>query len=173
MITPFASNPHQILTISEELYGIVGFITSQFSYYYARIRSPEEASQHIKLFILLNDFTLRVKTKLELPKQFGFLQAKPVNALSAIAVTPDELGDKWDSHMPDINLTSSINDQWFDLPNAATDYWFDYPTLIAHAAATRELTAGILMGAGTVSNASQLPMNRAMGRFPKPRPTKN
>ena len=114
----------------------------------------EEASQHIKLFILLNDLTLRVKTKLELPKQFGFLQAKPVNALSAIAITPDELGEKWDGHMPNINVTSSINGQWFGSPNAATDYWFDYPTLIEHAAATRELTAGTLIGAGTVSNAS-------------------
>ncbi|MGB0385457.1 MAG: fumarylacetoacetate hydrolase family protein [Ardenticatenaceae bacterium] len=116
--------------------------------------SREEASQHIKLFILLNDFTLRVKTKLELPKQFGFLQAKPVNALSPVAITPDELGDKWDGSMPDINVTSSINGKWFGSPNAATDYWFDYPTLIEHAAASRELTAGTLIGAGTVSNAS-------------------
>lgn len=114
----------------------------------------EDASQHIKLFILLNDFTLRVKTKLELPKQFGFLQAKPINALSPVAITPDELGVKWDGRMPNINVTSHINGDWFGSPNAATDYWFDYPTLIEHASATRDLAAGTLIGAGTVSNAS-------------------
>ncbi|MEM7346371.1 MAG: fumarylacetoacetate hydrolase family protein [Chloroflexota bacterium] len=116
--------------------------------------SRETASQHIKLFILFNDFTLRTKTKLELPKQFGFLQAKPINALSAIAITPDELGDKWDGRMPDITVTSSINGEWLGSPNAALDYWFDYPTLIEHAAATRNLAAGTLIGAGTVSNES-------------------
>ena len=115
----------------------------------------ENASQHIKLFILLNDFTLRVKTKLELPKQFGFLQAKPINALSPVAITPDELGEKWNGKMPNINVTSSINGQWFGSPNAALDYWFDYPTLIEHAAATRDLAAGTLIGAGTVSNESE------------------
>ena len=116
--------------------------------------SRGDASQHIKLFALLNDFTLRVKTKLELPKQFGFLQAKPVNGLSAIAITPDELGDGWDGRMPDIEVTSTINGEWLGSPNAAKDYWFDYPTLIEHAAATRDLTAGTLIGAGTVSNES-------------------
>ncbi|MEM7797964.1 MAG: fumarylacetoacetate hydrolase family protein [Chloroflexota bacterium] len=115
----------------------------------------ENAADHIKLFILLNDFTLRVKTKLELPKQFGFLQAKPINALSAIAITPDELGDKWNGSMPDIHVTSTINGTWFGSPNAAVDYWFDYPRLIEHAAETRDLAAGTLIGAGTVSNASE------------------
>lgn len=114
----------------------------------------DAASRHIKLFVLLNDFTLRVKTKLELPKQFGFLQAKPINGLSAIAITPDELGEKWDGRMPNINVTSTINDVWFGSPNAAKDYWFDYPTLIEHAAATRDLCAGTVIGAGTVSNES-------------------
>lgn len=114
----------------------------------------ENAGDHIKLFALLNDFTLRVKTKLELPKQFGFLQAKPINGLSAIAITPDELGAGWDGRMPDINVTSTINGEWLGSPNAAKDYWFDYPTLIEHAAATRDLSAGTLIGAGTVSNES-------------------
>lgn len=114
----------------------------------------DEAGSHIKLFALLNDFTLRVKTKLELPKQFGFLQAKPINALSAIAITPDELGDKWDGTMPNIDVTATINDEWFGSPNAATDYWFDYPQLIEHAAATRDLSAGTLIGAGTIANGS-------------------
>lgn len=114
----------------------------------------QDASQHIKLFVLLNDFTLRVKTKLELPKQFGFLQAKPINGLSAIAITPDELGEKWDGRMPAIDVTSTINGKWFGSPNAAKDYWFDYPTLIEHAAVSRDLSAGTLIGAGTVSNES-------------------
>lgn len=114
----------------------------------------DNASEHIKLFVLLNDFTLRVKTKLELPKQFGFLQAKPINALGPVAITPDELGDQWNGKMPAINVTSSINNDWFGSPNAAVDYWFDYPTLIEHAAGSRDLEAGTLIGAGTVSNAS-------------------
>ncbi len=114
----------------------------------------ENASQHIKLFVLLNDFTLRVKTKLELPKQFGFLQAKPINALSPVAITPDELGENWDGKMPNINVTSTINGNWFGSPNAAKDYWFDYPMLIEHAAVSRDLCAGTLIGAGTVSNES-------------------
>lgn len=117
--------------------------------------SRDDASQHIKLFVLLNDFTLRVKTKLELPKQFGFLQAKPINALSPVAITPDELRNSWDGKMPNINVTSSINGEWFGSPNAALDYWFDYPTLIEHAATTRDLAAGTLIGAGTVSNESE------------------
>ena len=117
--------------------------------------SRSEASNHIKLILLFNDFTLRVKTKMELPKQFGFLQAKPINALSAIAITPDELGDNWDGSMPNINVTASINGEWFGSPNAATDFWFDYPQLIEHAAATRDLSAGTIIGAGTVSNESE------------------
>ncbi len=116
--------------------------------------TKDQASNHIKLILLFNDFTLRVKTKMELPKQFGFLQAKPINALSAIAITPDELGDNWDGSMPNINIQSSINEEWFGNPNAATDFWFDYPQLIEHAAATRDLSAGTIIGAGTVSNES-------------------
>ncbi len=117
--------------------------------------SVADAAGHIKLLVLFNDFTLRTKTKLELPKQFGFLQAKPANALSAIAITPDELGANWDGKMPNINVTCHINDEWFGNPNAATDYWFDYPMLIAHAAETRNLAAGTVIGAGTVSNDSE------------------
>ena len=116
--------------------------------------SHNDAGEHIKLFVLLNDFTLRVKTKLELPKQFGFLHAKPINALGPVAITPDELGEKWDGKMPDVHVNSSINGQWFGSPNAAQDYWFDYPALIEHAAVSRDLEAGTLIGAGTVSNAS-------------------
>ena len=98
---------------------------------------------------------MRVKTKMELPKQFGFMQAKPINVLSAIALTPDELGDRWDGKMPNINVTATINGEWFGSPNAATDFWFDYPTLIEHAAATRDLAAGTLIGAGTIANGAE------------------
>jgi len=108
--------------------------------------TPQEAGHHIKLLMLLNDFTARAKTKSELPKQFGFLQAKPTSSCSPVAITLDELEERWDGHMPDIDVTSKINHTWFGSPNAARDYWFDYPTLIAHAAATRELCAGTLIG---------------------------
>ena len=141
--------PNDSLNVDFE--GEVGIVTDDVPM--GTIR--DQASQHIKLIVLFNDFTLRVKTKLELPKQFGFLQAKPINALSAIAITPDELGNNWDGSMPNINVTSTINGEWFGNPNAATDFWFDYPRLIEHAAETRELSAGTIIGAGTVSNESQ------------------
>lgn len=115
--------------------------------------TPEHlAGSHIKLLMLLNDFTLRALTKTELPKGFGFLQAKPTSAFSPVAVTPDELGGAWDGSKLNLPLCSSINGRRMGQPNAGRDMFFTYPRLIAHAARTRTLGAGTIIGAGTISN---------------------
>ncbi len=110
------------------------------------------AAAHIRLFVLLNDWTLRGLTRFEVPRGFGFLQSKPASALSPFAVTPDELGAAWDGRRLDLPLRSSVNGVALGAPRAGEDMYFDYPALIAHAARTRRLGAGTLIGAGTVSN---------------------
>ncbi len=114
--------------------------------------TKDQASQHIKLVMLLNDFTLRTLTRTELPKGFGFMQAKPTSSFSPVAVTLDELGDSWDGEKLDLQILSSINGQAMGCANTSRDMFFTYPTLIAHAAKTRSLSAGTIIGAGAVSN---------------------
>ena len=111
-----------------------------------------QASQHIRLLMLLNDYTLRTLTRSELPKGFGFMQAKPTSSFSPVAVTPDELADYWDGEKLDRPILSSINGEAMGCANTARDMFFTYPTLIAHAARTRSLSAGTIIGAGAVSN---------------------
>jgi len=111
-----------------------------------------EAASHIKLLMLLNDFTLRTLTRSELPKGFGFLQAKPTSAFSPVAVTPDELGAAWDGEKLSLPILSSINGRQIGCANAGRDLYFNYPQLIAHAARTRSLGAGTILGAGAISN---------------------
>ncbi|VTU41709.1 fumarylacetoacetate hydrolase family protein [Variovorax sp. RA8] len=113
------------------------------------------ASGHVKLVMLLNDYTLRALTKSELPKGFGFLQAKPTSAFSPVAVTPDELGSAWDGAKFHLTVTSSVNDRPMGRPDAGKDMFFTYPQLIAHAAATRDLAAGTIIGAGSISNQDE------------------
>jgi fumarylacetoacetate (FAA) hydrolase len=112
----------------------------------------KSASKHIILVMLLNDYTLRTLTRTELPKGFGFLQSKPTSAFSPVAVTPDELGDAWDGARLSLPILSSINGKAMGWANAGHDMFFDYGQLIAHAALTRRLSAGTVMGAGAVSN---------------------
>src|SRR5690606_3121260 len=88
----------------------------------------------------------------ELGKGFGFFQSKPASAFSPVAVTPDELGAAWDGGRVHLSLSSQINGQPLGRPDAGTDMHFDFPTLIAHAAKTRRLAAGTIIGSGTVSN---------------------
>jgi fumarylacetoacetate (FAA) hydrolase len=111
-----------------------------------------EAGRHIKLLMLLNDYTLRTLTRTELPKGFGFMQAKPTSAFSPVAVTLDEVGAAWDGEKLDRPILSSINGQAVGSANTGRDMFFTYPTLIAHAARTRSLGAGTIIGAGAVSN---------------------
>jgi fumarylacetoacetate (FAA) hydrolase len=110
------------------------------------------ARGHIELIMLVNDVSLRGLIPAELAKGFGFFQSKPSSAFSPIAVTPDELGAAWDGGKLHLPLLSSLNGRLIGRPNAGIDMTFDFPTLIAHAAKTRPLAAGSIIGSGTVSN---------------------
>lgn len=112
----------------------------------------EQAGAAIRLFVLVNDVSLRGLIPAELAKGFGFVHAKPSSALSPVAVTPDEFGPAWDGARIHRPLQVWLNGAAFGSPNAGTDMTFSYAELIAHAARTRRLTAGSLVGAGTVSN---------------------
>jgi len=114
--------------------------------------SPEAARQHIKLVTILNDVSLRNLIVGELAKGFGFFHGKPATAFAPVAVTPDELGDAWDGARLNLPLISTLNGKEFGHPNAATDLTFDFGQLIAHAARTRHLEAGTVVGSGTVAN---------------------
>jgi fumarylacetoacetate (FAA) hydrolase len=114
--------------------------------------SGEGASAHIKLLMLVNDVSLRNLIPGELAKGFGFFHGKPATAFSPVAVTPDELGTAWDGHKVNLPLVSTLNGEQFGAPDAGVDMTFDFPALIAHAAKSRELGAGTVIGSGTVSN---------------------
>ncbi|WP_207478886.1 fumarylacetoacetate hydrolase family protein [Arenibaculum pallidiluteum] len=114
--------------------------------------TPEEARRHIRLVMLVNDVSLRNLIPAELAKGFGFFQSKPATAFSPVCSDPDGLGDVWDGGKIRLPLRSWINGELFGEPNAGADMTFDFPTLIAHAARTRHLGAGTIIGSGTVSN---------------------
>lgn len=113
--------------------------------------SPVEALDHVRLIVLVNDWSLRAFGPAEMKGGFGFLQAKPPSSLSAIAVTPDELGEAWRDGRVGLTLRVHRGEALFGAPEGvAMSYGFGQ--LIAHAAATRDLCAGTLIGSGTVSN---------------------
>lgn len=114
--------------------------------------TPKDAAAHIKLIMLMNDVSLRALIPAELGKGFGFLQSKPPSAFSPVAVTPDELGDKWKGGKVHLPLISIYNGKELGHPNAGQDMQFDFGQLIAHAARTRPLGAGTVLGSGTISN---------------------
>jgi fumarylacetoacetate (FAA) hydrolase len=114
--------------------------------------SPEQAAGHIQLIGLVNDVSLRNLIPDELAKGFGFLQSKPRSALSPVFVTPDELGDAWQDSKVHLALLTHINGEWFGAPEAGVDMQFNFAQLIAHAAKTRPLSAGTIVGSGTVAN---------------------
>ena len=110
------------------------------------------AGNHVILFMLLNDVSLRTLVPSELSKGFGFFHSKPASAFSPVAVTPDELGDAWHDGAVHLPLTSTLNGELIGQPNAGVDMTFGFPELIAHAAKSRNLAAGTILGSGTVSN---------------------
>lgn len=110
------------------------------------------ASRHIKLVLLVNDISLRNLAPAELAKGFGFLHAKPPTAFSPVAVTVDELGEAWRDHRVALTLQIQRNGQRIGDPNAGIDMQFNFAELIHHAATTRPLGAGTIIGSGTVSN---------------------
>jgi fumarylacetoacetate (FAA) hydrolase len=113
------------------------------------------ARAHIQLLVLVNDWSLRNLIPGELAKGFGFYQSKPATAFSPVAVTPDELGDAWRDARVHLPLLVQVNGEPFGRPNAGVDMTFDFGQLIAHAAKTRRLRAGSIVGSGTVSNVDR------------------
>jgi fumarylacetoacetate (FAA) hydrolase len=113
--------------------------------------TPAQAAERIKLILQLNDVSLRALAPREMKTGFGFLQSKPSSSFAPVAVTPDELGDAWRDGRVHLPIRIQWNGNWFGHPEGgAMD--FSFPQLIAHAARTRRLSAGTLIGSGTVSN---------------------
>ncbi len=110
------------------------------------------AERHIKLLMLVNDVSLRNLIPAELAKSFGFFQSKPATAFSPVAATPDELSEAWHDTKAHLPLTVSLNGKHFGAPNAGEDMTFSFADLLAHAAKTRALGAGSIIGSGTISN---------------------
>jgi len=114
--------------------------------------TTEEAQRSIRLVMLVNDVSLRNLIPNELGKGFGFFQSKPSSAFSPVAVTPDELDGMWDGARLNGALNVRLNGELFGKASAKVDMTFDFPALVAHAARTRSLSAGTIIGSGTVSN---------------------
>lgn len=139
----FASEEHGI-----DLEAEVGVITDDVP-----MGTPaDRMSAHIRLIVLINDWTLRNLVPAELAKGFGFYQSKPATGFSPVAVTPDELGTAWRDGKVHLPLISHINGELLGRPNAGVDMTFDFHQLLAHAARTRRLGAGTILGSGTISN---------------------
>jgi len=145
--------PRQDIVMHDVAWGIdfegeVAVITGEV----AMGASQQAAGEQIILLMLVNDVSLRNLIPGELGKGFGFFQAKPSSAFSPVCVTPDELGESWDGGRLHLPLQVTYNGQAFGKANAGVDMTFDFPTLVAHAAKTRALGAGTIIGSGTVSN---------------------
>ncbi|QNK02767.1 fumarylacetoacetate hydrolase family protein [Dyella telluris] len=114
--------------------------------------TPAQAAGHIQLVGLVNDVSLRGLIPNELAKGFGFLQSKPRSALSPVLVTPDELGNAWKDDKLHLPMRTWLNGQWFGEAECGVDMQFNFAQLVAHAAKTRPLTAGTIVGSGTIAN---------------------
>lgn len=114
--------------------------------------TAEQAAGHIQLVGLVNDVSLRNLIPGELAKGFGFLQSKPRSALSPVFVTPDELGDAWQGEKLHLPMRTWLNGKWFGEAECGVDMQFNFAQLVAHAAKTRPLTAGTIVGSGTIAN---------------------
>lgn len=109
---------------------------------------------HIKLLMLANDVSLRALAVREMQTGFGWIQAKPSTSFSPVAITPDELGDSWNAGRVELALQVSRDGHWFGSPNAK-EMTFDFYQLLEHAAYSRRLRAGTIVGSGTISNAAR------------------
>lgn len=145
--------PYDPIEVTDENYGI------DFEAEFAVVTDDvpmaideKNAARHIKLMMLVNDVSLRNLIPEELTKGFGFFQSKPASSFSPVCVTPDELSAAWDGKKIHLPLLSYLNNELFGKPNAGVDMTFDFPRLISHAAKTRNLSAGTIIGSGTVSN---------------------
>ena len=114
--------------------------------------SPASAAAHVQLIGLVNDVSLRGLIPGELAKGFGFLQSKPRSALSPVFVTPDELGPAWRDSKLHLPMRTWINGKWFGEAECGVDMQFSFADLVAHAAKSRPLSAGTIVGSGTIAN---------------------
>lgn len=114
--------------------------------------SEQEALQYISLIVLLNDWSYRELIPAELQKGFGFVNSKPSTGFAPVAITPDELGDYWQDGKLNLAVKCKVNGVKIGDPIASVDMVFHFGQLIAHAAKTRDLSAGTIIGSGTVSN---------------------
>lgn len=149
-------SPRDPIRVASEEYGIdfeseVGVVTDDVPMGV----SEEEAGRHIKLILILNDVSLRKLIPSELAKGFGFIHGKPRSALSPVAVTPDELGDAWQGYKVQLPLITHYQGELFGHPNCGVDMQFSFARLVAHAAKTRPLSAGTLVGSGTIANRDE------------------
>lgn len=145
--------PHDDVSMVDEAHGIdfeaeVAVITDDVPLGASRVA----AERHIKLLVLVNDWSLRNVIPDELAKGFGFYQSKPATAFAPVAVTPDELGPAWRDAKVHLPLVTHLNGERFGAPNAGEDMTFDFAQLIAHIVKTRRAGAGTILGSGTVSN---------------------
>jgi fumarylacetoacetate (FAA) hydrolase len=148
--------PRDPILVQEESWGIdlegeVAVVTDDVQMGVA----PQAAGARIRLLMLVNDVSLRNLIPDELAKGFGFFHGKPATSFSPVAVTPDELGEAWDGSRVHLALLVYLNGSAFGEPDAGEDMTFDFPQLIAHAAKTRFLAAGTIVGSGTVSNVDR------------------
>ena len=148
--------PNEPIRMADESWGIdleaeVAIVTSDVPMGI----SAQNARKHVRLIMLVNDVSLRGLIPGELAKGFGFFQSKPSSAFSPVAVTPEELGGAWQEAKLKLPMLSYINGKPFGKPNAGIDMTFDFGQLIAHAAKTRSLCAGTIIGSGTVSNKDE------------------
>ncbi|RZL91937.1 MAG: FAA hydrolase family protein [Variovorax sp.] len=114
--------------------------------------TPAQAAARIRLLVQINDVSLRAMAPFEMKRGFGFFHAKPSSSFAPVAVTPDEIGDAWRNSRIGLDLAIEFNGRWFGDPNGA-EMNFGFDQLVAHAAATRRLSPGTIIGSGTVSNA--------------------
>lgn len=114
--------------------------------------SAQDAGEYIRLITILNDVSLRNLIPAELAKGFGFMQSKPRSSLAPFLVTPDELGNAWKDYKIHLPMQTRLNGEWFGEPNCGVDMQFNFAELIAHAAKTRPLAAGCIIGSGTIAN---------------------
>lgn len=145
--------PQENIKVADEAWGIdfegeLAVITDDV----AMGSTPEQAADKIRLIMLVNDVSLRGLIPGELAKGFGFFQSKPSSAFSPVAITPDELGDKWQDGKVHLPLLMTYNGEAFGKANAGVDMNFNFPELVAHVTKTRPMSAGSIVGSGTVSN---------------------
>lgn len=145
--------PCDPITIADESWGVdfeseIAAVTGDVAMGIA----ADNAGAQVRLLMLVNDVSLRNLIPAELAKGFGFFHGKTWTSFSPVAVTPDELGAAWNGGAIDLPLLTHLNGELFGRPNAREGMVFDFPRLIAHAAMTRPLIAGTIIGSGTVAN---------------------